>query len=439
MSKPSFLTKFFDRGSLSVVLVLISLQMITISNLALSQENEGDDRGAAIRRIVQTYIQTGQDEYKKGFYDQSVKTFLMAQGWEEYLTAAMRRQLNEHLQKSQAAALKRRGALDTFRKVDELIKMDRLVEARASLEKIRDNEFLTKLERKQIAEVFRQIDAQLIEDKSRLEKAKRNELLARNESVQTVAKVNKLNLAEQKQAIAELYYRSLGFYRTGQLGKAREGFSKVVDSGLIPPAMRKTVEGYLVQIDQMLPTRAEQTFADKQDEPVVVAVTNPEFTEMEVIEPETMRLMSAEPGVNTPEIAPRIASPVTGQSSYIDVINSKRNIIRSHTKAVVNDAITKTHNYMNQEMFDKAKNAVETAILTVNKYQMHLGDELFKTYNDMLAALTEEISVRENQSAKQREHEKRKEAAKAQREYIEQMELDREQRIAELMENARSF
>jgi general secretion pathway protein D len=149
--------------------------------------------------------------------------------------------------------------------------------------------------------------------------------------------------------------------------------------------------------------------------------------------------MSAEPRVNTPEIAPRIASPVTGQSSYIDVINSKRNIIRSHTKAVVNDAIAKTHNYMNQAMFDKAKNAVETAILTVNKNQMHLGDELFKTYNDMLAVLTEEISERESQNAKQREQEKRKGAARAQRQYIEQMELDREQRIDELMENALSF
>jgi hypothetical protein len=39
------------------------------------------------------------------------------------------------------------------------------------------------------------------------------------------------------------------FYNAGQLVKAREGLVKVLKSGLIPPAMAKTIEQYLVDIN----------------------------------------------------------------------------------------------------------------------------------------------------------------------------------------------
>jgi len=57
---------------------------------------------------------------------------------------------------------------------------------------------------------------------------------------------------EQKQKIAELYYSSMAFYRTGQLEKARDGLTRVLRSGLIPPAMAKTIENYLADINKTL-------------------------------------------------------------------------------------------------------------------------------------------------------------------------------------------
>ena len=60
---------------------------------------------------------------------------------------------------------------------------------------------------------------------------------------------------EQKQIIAELYYSSMAFYRTGQLEKARDGLTRVLRSGLIPPAMAKTIENYLVDINNTLAAR----------------------------------------------------------------------------------------------------------------------------------------------------------------------------------------
>lgn len=61
-----------------------------------------------------------------------------------------------------------------------------------------------------------------------------------------------LTTDEHKQGIAELYYSSMAFYRTGQLEKAREGLTRVLRSGLIPPAMAKTIENYLADINKTL-------------------------------------------------------------------------------------------------------------------------------------------------------------------------------------------
>ena len=57
---------------------------------------------------------------------------------------------------------------------------------------------------------------------------------------------------QQKQAIADLYYNSMTCYRGGQLEKARDGLTKVWRSGLIPPAMAKTIEKYLADIDKKI-------------------------------------------------------------------------------------------------------------------------------------------------------------------------------------------
>jgi DNA-binding beta-propeller fold protein YncE len=71
-----------------------------------------------------------------------------------------------------------------------------------------------------------------------------------------IADINSaLATVDQKREIAELYYSSMAFYRTGQLEKAREGLTRVFRSGLIPPAMAKTIENYLVDINNTLAAR----------------------------------------------------------------------------------------------------------------------------------------------------------------------------------------
>lgn len=66
---------------------------------------------------------------------------------------------------------------------------------------------------------------------------------------------NLLEEGKKKREIAELYYNSMAFYNTGQFEKAREGLVEVLKSGLIPPAMAKTIEQYLAAIDNTLNKR----------------------------------------------------------------------------------------------------------------------------------------------------------------------------------------
>jgi len=121
LSKPSFLTQSFGRKSLSIVVASIFLLIITFSTTVSSQANEATDRQAAYRPIAQSFVEAGKVQYNKGYYEQAVKTFVMAQGYHEYLTDAGREELRAHLDKAQAATAKRKLALEEFQKADQLI------------------------------------------------------------------------------------------------------------------------------------------------------------------------------------------------------------------------------------------------------------------------------------------------------------------------------
>jgi tetratricopeptide (TPR) repeat protein len=105
----------------------------------------------------------------------------------------------------------------------------------------------------------------------------------------------------------------------------------------------------------------------------------------------------------------------------------------------MNDAIVKAYSFMDKGRFDKAKKAVETAEFTVNDNQIHLGEELFKEYSGKLKTLSEEIDEKENKKTQQLEEDKRKAAIEAQSQFREQMEVERQKRIAELMKNALAY
>jgi predicted CXXCH cytochrome family protein len=117
---------------------------------------------------------------------------------------------------------------EVFRETSRLIELGQLQQARAYLEKFKDSNSFTAEERGQIARVLEMINSVINREEQQLENDKK------------------------AKETADLYYSSMAFYRTGQLIKAREGFVKILKSGLIPESMAKTIRGYIANINNSL-------------------------------------------------------------------------------------------------------------------------------------------------------------------------------------------
>ena len=476
------------------------LLVVGLSQVAPSQEN-GAERDKIVLQIVQNYVRIGTEQYVKGYFNEAENTFLMAEGYQQFLTAAERQQLEELLEKTRAAVSERKQIVETYQTVVKLLAQDELVKAKAYLEKIKNSKFLTKQEGEQIAEALRRIDSEIKMAGPVLEKGvKKREPVAEVPDVvipdfeegkveRKVAPANKGAVEEQKR-IAELYYSSMKLYRAGELEKAREGFIEVIESGLIPAAMTKTLEGYVERIDKTPAEKAGSATrlagkpsagkegADRRRQTAELYKQSVELYykgDLEKAREGFIRVAqsglltaageknvsdylqrigkllgeraTAKAVTELEEAVPEIGKPQppaleTGQEregAYIDVINRKRNLVRGHARAVVNDAIAKARNYMEKGEFDKAKEVAANAEVTVTTNQMHLGEELFKQYISTLTSLREQIVKAENEKAQKDEEEKRTAAAAAQRTFREQMEVDRGKRKAELMKNARAY
>jgi len=422
LDKIRFLIESSGRKPLLVILVsLLLLTTSALSDVGPSQPSEAD-KEKIVRQVAQRWIQVGAEQYKRGYFKAAKQSFLLAQDYQEYLTADEREKLTALLEKTHKGILEREHILETIRTADGLVKQGELIKAKARLEEIKDSEFLTKAEQELITKGLNKLGDQS---------------------------------DEQKKEIAELYNRSVEFYNAGQLEKAREGFVKVAASNLVAAPPGETAEDYLVKIDDILAQRAEPsapTEAQPEDTlgTTIAAIAKEllggeaepnEVAEQQVVqEPNEQQVVQEPNGLVVAAVRQGEATePVASKDTYIEVINRKRNIRQSHTRAVVNDAVAKVQNYISQDEFDKAKEEVERAERIVNEYQPDLGDELFRQHSGELKQLAEKIVQEQDKRVQQLQEQKRLEAIEAQRRDREQMEADRSKRIAELMDNAVTY
>jgi len=421
LDKIRFLIKSSGRKPLLVVLVSLLLLTTALSEVAPSQPGEAG-KEKIVRQVAQRWIQVGAEQYKRGYFKAAKQSFLRAQDYQEYLTADEREKLTALLEKTHKGILEREYILEAIRTADGLVKQGELIKAKASLEEIKDSEFLTEAERELITKGLKKLNDQV---------------------------------DEQKKEITELYNRSVEFYNAGQLEKAREGFVKVAASDLVAAPPGETAEDYLLKIDNILAQKAEPsapTEAQPEDTlgSTIAAITREllggkaepnEVTAQPVVQEPNEQQVVQEP--NELEVAAvpegEAPEPVAEEGTYIKSQVIKRNIRRSHTRAVVNDAVAKVQNYISQDEFDKAKEEVEKAERIVNEYQLDLGDELFGQHSGELKQLAEKIVQEQDKRVQQLQEQKRLEAIEAQRRYREQMEADRSKRIAELMDNAVAY
>ncbi len=400
--------KYFGKACLLVVLGAVLISTASPKS-TLAQSNEAEKQ-KVVQQVAQDWIEAGTNFYNKGLYLQAEQSFLRAQNYQEYLTDAQRQNLNELLQKTHTAAAERKRIGENMQAADELIKQGDMVKAKEKFEQIKDSELLTKEEQKQIAEGLKKTAVQL---------------------------------DDQKKQIAELYNRSVELYQAGQLEKAREGFAKIARNNLLVAPEGMTAEDYLVKIDNALGKNVQPATPAPSAEKTKPQTQEPAETKQQAVQETAVSEITNAPEKKLQEpVAQQAEKTVVQQVEEplaIDKATRKMNIVRGHTKAVVDDAVAKAQSCISQGQFDKARETVEQAQRTVNENQMQLGNELFKQYDTQLKQLSEEINNGQTAKEQQMKEQKQAEAITAQEVYRKQTEIERQKRIEELMDNALSL
>ena len=377
------LIESFGRKALLVILASVLLVAAVLSEAARSESGEAYKR-KVIHQVAQDWIQVGMEQHRRGFYKQAEKSFLQAQEYQEYLSDAEREKLNEVLQQTHTTVVERKRVLAMILRANELVGQDRLADAKALLERVRGNAFLTKEERELIIKGLKEIDNWLYGQRAE-----------RKPIIEDFGRVDS-QLDKQREEIAELYNRNVELYLAGEFEKAREGFAKIDD--ILARKAEPSAPTKAGRVAAGVP-ELEETVAAVRDE-LLDAGTEP----AQKAEPQMPLIKSGtgkpswRPGIGAAEL--KVPEPVTDEVDSTEVANRKRNILRSYTRAVVNDAVAKAQNYLSQGEFDRAKEVVAEAEQTVNKNRLHLGNSLFRRYSNRLKQLAKKIAQRQSKSAR---------------------------------------
>ena len=198
MDTMKFQNKFIGQK----LLLVISFALLFFASVFAEETSSPPadaDKGKVVRQVAQRWIEVGAEQYKRGYFKAAKQSFLRAQDYQEYLTAEEREKLNALIEKTHKGIVEREYILEAIRTADEAVKQGEITKARASLEGVKDGEFLTDSERELITKRLEKIDSQL---------------------------------DEQKKIATDIYNQSVELYNAGKLEEAREGFIKIAAGNL---------------------------------------------------------------------------------------------------------------------------------------------------------------------------------------------------------------
>jgi tetratricopeptide (TPR) repeat protein len=369
---------------------LITVQVVLLSAVSCfaaepNAQNE-KDKTIVSHETAQSWIQVGILQSQKGLYEQAVKSFLAAKEYQEYLNPEEQKQLEKHIAEANKAIIERQPVLEHIKKAKELLGHGQPVKARAHYETVRKSPYLTEQERKQIELEIKNIDS---------------------------------GLDKQRKEITEVYNRSVKLYRAGDIEKAREGFVEVARYGMLVVPKGQTAEDYLIQIDSVLTeklkgqqdTNASLPPAKEESNPKNAGLPSPSETEAMLLKPGNDKTAfekqddkssranqqesaevaaAAEPQAEpSPADEPKVATE-NGAKAVPDK-DAREKIVRTYTKAVVEDAAKKVEYYIGTGEFDRAIARVRTATDVVRENRPLIGDELFTQYSIRLKQLADNI------------------------------------------------
>jgi hypothetical protein len=170
----------------------------------------------------------------------------------DYLRAARQQQAQATAGQSQASQVTPPDSSSLYQvllAVSQLIEQGELRKARAYLEELKGDNAFTDQDRERIAQVLGMIDRAIGVPAPGAGESERQGPIKKSAAK---PEEDDAELLRQKQEIADIFYDSMDLYRDGKLVQAREGLVTVLESGLIPAAMGRTIRGYLLDIDKRL-------------------------------------------------------------------------------------------------------------------------------------------------------------------------------------------
>ncbi len=208
--------------------------------------------------MVQYIVSVGQQQYDRGSYIEAQKTLLKAQEYAQHLDPIEQRRLESLLARAGKAATERKRIEEARLAADELSRKGDILAARARIESVKDSEFLTAKERQEITNLLRgaspspvpvvaSVTAPVPSDTA--SPVSGPVVATRADAPKEVPPVAGDALERYKSSIAETYYKSMAAYQTRDLTAAKEGFTRVLQSGLMPVAMADSIRGYLADIE----------------------------------------------------------------------------------------------------------------------------------------------------------------------------------------------
>ena len=216
-------------------------------------------------------------------------------------------------------------------------------------------------------------------------------------------------------------------YRAGEIEKARDGFVEVAKYGMLVVPKGQTAEDYLIQIDSILtekikgqqdanasrlppaalPSAKEESNLRNAGQPL------PSETEAMLLKPESDKTAfkkqedkssqakqaqqesaevaaAAEPlAESSPADEQKVATG--NEAKAVPDKDARTKIVRTYTKAVIDDAAKQVEYYIGTGEFDRAIAKVRTATDVVKENRPLIGDELFTQYSIRLKQLADNI------------------------------------------------
>jgi len=337
----------------SLVIILLLFTSASASSTPAQTQPIELDKQLVAQEVAHDWLAVAAEQYKRGLYQYAEQSLLQANQFQQHLNTGLLVKISELLKKTHTAVLAQADALNLKTTANGLIQQGKLIEAKAHLEKIRTNRFLSSKQRTDIVNSINQLNGRII---------------------------------EEKRVVAGIYKNSVKSYNAGNLKEARNGFINVAKSNLFKAPKGKSPNDYILNIDKILTLRAERI--TPQAEPGWASSANYTRPGSKGVQKVTSK-NSAPIAVGSAEAAGNILARYKHKRLVAN--ERKSTILQSYVKAVINDATTKVQDYIKRGEFDSAEEAVESARQLLIKKRPKLRDASFTKYNSQIKQLTENI------------------------------------------------